>query len=161
MGHMIRCGACRHRAACRGIPHTSLPGPASDAARTTSSTRRSSTELRAYLDIDRFRAMQQLSRITPATVDVLAELLGHAGARTWGLEIIRESGRPPGTVYPILERLERSGWVESSWEDENARPGPRRRLYALTTEGAAAARSTVAAFRAKVASGPRVKEAMA
>lgn len=105
--------------------------------------------------------MQRLSRITPATVDVLAGLLDHADSRTWGLEIIRESGRPPGTVYPILERLERSGWVESSWEDDNARSGPRRRLYALTTEGAAAARSTVAAFRARTASGSQARGATA
>lgn len=86
--------------------------------------------------------MQPLSRITPATVDVLACLISSTDS-TWGLLIIRDSGRPAGTVYPLLERLERSGWVESEWDDDDTRTGPRRRLYRLTPDGAEAARTTV------------------
>ena len=85
--------------------------------------------------------MQQLSRITPATIDVLQCLL--AGCATWGLLVIKQSGRPAGSVYPILERLERAGWVTSEWDDDAARPGPRRRLYELTGDGAGAARQVV------------------
>jgi DNA-binding MarR family transcriptional regulator len=96
--------------------------------------------------------MKPLARITPATVDVLTSLLEETGSRIWGLEIVRRCSRPPGSVYPILERLERSGWVESAWEDDDARPGPRRRLYELTADGAAAARATVASFAAKTSS---------
>ena len=88
--------------------------------------------------------MQPLSRITPATVDVLQSLLS-AAAPTWGLLVIRESGRPAGSVYPILERLERSGWVTSEWDDDQNRPGPRRRLYELTGDWASAARNAVRA----------------
>lgn len=88
--------------------------------------------------------MQQLSRITPATLDVLASLVS-SSERTWGLVIVRESGRPAGSVYPILERLERSGWVESEWDDDAQRPGPRRRLYQLTSDGALAARQALRA----------------
>lgn len=58
----------------------------------------------------------------------------------WGLALIRRTGRPSGTVYPALARLERAGWVVSSWEDDDARTGPRRRLYRLTDDGAPAAR---------------------
>lgn len=87
--------------------------------------------------------MEPLSRITPATVDVLA-VLTSSSEPTWGLLVIKASGRPAGTVYPILERLERSGWLTSQWEEDDSRPGPRRRLYELTVDGAAAARSTVA-----------------
>lgn len=39
-----------------------------------------------------------------------------------------------GTVYPALHRLERSGWLASSWESVDGR---RRRIYRLTTQGAA------------------------
>ncbi len=88
--------------------------------------------------------MTPLSRITPATLDVLSSLLA-APAPTWGMLVIKESGRPAGSVYPILERLERSGWVTSEWDDDASRPGPRRRLYELTAEGAGAARQAVRA----------------
>jgi transcriptional regulator len=42
---------------------------------------------------------------------------------------------PEGTVYPALHRLEKSGWLSSSWSTEGGR---RRRLYSLTGEGHAA-----------------------
>ncbi|MEA5455520.1 PadR family transcriptional regulator [Sinomonas sp. JGH33] len=44
-------------------------------------------------------------------------------------------GRPTGTIYPLLERLERAGLLGSRWENAPERPGPRRRLYALLPEG--------------------------
>ncbi|PJJ63503.1 PadR family transcriptional regulator [Compostimonas suwonensis] len=95
--------------------------------------------------------MQPLSRITPATVDVLRCLLdgGDADGAVWGLQIVKASSRPPGSVYPILERLERSGWVHSAWERDEGRPGPRRRLYELTGQGVEAAREVVSAFDAR------------
>jgi DNA-binding PadR family transcriptional regulator len=37
-----------------------------------------------------------------------------------------------GTVYPALQRLERTGLVRSDWSDA---PGRRRRVYALTDAG--------------------------
>ena len=87
--------------------------------------------------------VQPLPRITPATADVLAGLLA-AAAPTWGLRLVKGSGRPPGSVYPILERLEGLGWVRSEWEGDDARSGPRRRLYQLTEGGAVAAAAAVA-----------------
>jgi hypothetical protein len=87
--------------------------------------------------------VQPLPRITPATADVLAGLLA-AASPTWGLRIVKGTGRPPGSVYPILERLEALGWVNSAWEDDPARSGPRRRLYELTDGGAVAAAAAVA-----------------
>ncbi|MEU7480845.1 PadR family transcriptional regulator [Lentzea sp. NPDC042327] len=88
--------------------------------------------------------MEPLRRIGKATVDVLEVLLGASGPR-WGLEIIKLTGRPSGSVYPLLDRLERAGWVTSSWEDDDTRKGPRRRMYVLTPDGAAEARRVVAA----------------
>ena len=57
--------------------------------------------------------MQPLSRMTPATLDVLATLLDEPEA-TWGLRIVARTGRPTGSVYPILERLERAADGESA-----------------------------------------------
>ena len=42
---------------------------------------------------------------------------------------------PEGTIYPALHRLEDSGLLASSWADAEGR---RRRVYALTSKGAAA-----------------------
>lgn len=92
--------------------------------------------------------MVPLSRVTPATVDVLNALLNDE-APIWGLLVVRQTGRPAGSVYPILERLEGSGWVTSNWEDDSERTGPRRRLYELTSDGAAAAREVVAAAESR------------
>ena len=90
-----------------------------------------------------FQSVRPLPRITPATADVLAGLLA-ASSPIWGLRLVKSSGRPPGSVYPILERLESLGWVQSAWEDDTSRPGPRRRLYELTKGGAAAATDAIA-----------------
>ncbi|WP_307387066.1 MULTISPECIES: PadR family transcriptional regulator [Microbacterium] len=99
-------------------------------------------------DIYRIVRVEPLQRVTQPTIDVLGVLLGTTGP-AWGLRIIKETQRPAGTVYPILERLERQGWLTSEWEDDPARSGPRRRLYRLTAEGSPAARSVIAAHAAK------------
>ncbi|MGL4832461.1 MAG: PadR family transcriptional regulator [Propionibacteriaceae bacterium] len=72
-------------------------------------------------------------RRTPALLDVCA-ILQATPEPVWGLKIVRESGRPTGTVYPLLERLERAGYVESRWDDSPT-PGPRRRMFVLTSAG--------------------------
>ena len=94
--------------------------------------------------------MQPLSRITPATIDVLS-VLDSSGDAVWGMLVIKSSGRPAGSVYPILERLEQAGWATSSWEDDPSRVGPRRRYYELTPDGATAARSAIGEFARKQA----------
>lgn len=95
--------------------------------------------------------MEPLGRIGKATIDVLAVLIDGDQAR-WGLEIIKLTGRPSGSVYPLLDRLERAGWVTSHWDDDSDRRGPRRRMYQLTAEGAAEARRVCARAAKKPAS---------
>ncbi|MFC8846043.1 MULTISPECIES: PadR family transcriptional regulator [unclassified Micromonospora] len=87
--------------------------------------------------------MEPLGRIGKATVDVLAVLLDSDQPR-WGLEIIKLTGRPSGSVYPLLDRLERADWVTSRWDDDSDRRGPRRRMYQLTADGATEARRVCA-----------------
>lgn len=87
--------------------------------------------------------MQPIQRVTAPTLDVLDALLSSDGP-VWGLLVIKATGRQAGTVYPILERLERQGWIRSSWDDDADRSGPRRRLYEFTADGVEAARSLVA-----------------
>ena len=86
--------------------------------------------------------MEPLARLGRATIDVLTVLLGSDEPR-WGLELIKLTGRPSGTVYPLLDRLERAGWVSSQWEVDTQRSGPRRRVYRMTPDGVVAARDAL------------------
>ncbi len=63
-----------------------------------------------------------------------------------------------GTLYKALGRLEERGLLDSRWEDPAAAEGrPRRRLYALTAEGArVAADARAAQARGDAAPSPSV-----
>src|SRR5215469_18278965 len=87
--------------------------------------------------------MGQTPRMTLQTQYVLRALLADPAGEHYGLQICAETRLPAGTIYPILARLERAGWVRSSWEDPAAHVAegrPRRRYYKLTDEGAELAR---------------------
>jgi DNA-binding PadR family transcriptional regulator len=56
----------------------------------------------------------------------------------YGLDIIDATGLATGTVYVTLGRLQKRGFVETSWEDQRIadREGrPRRRYYRLSATG--------------------------
>ena len=59
---------------------------------------------------------------------------------TYGLDLVERTGLSSGTVYPILGRLRRRGWIDGVWEDQataDAEGRPRRKYYRLTGEGRA------------------------
>ena len=90
------------------------------------------------------------SRVTHATLDVLEALMG-PDEELYGLKIAQNAGRKVGSVYPILARLEETGWVESSWErEERGERGPRRRFYRFSPEGLDAARTLLTERRGVV-----------
>jgi DNA-binding PadR family transcriptional regulator len=84
-------------------------------------------------------------RLTVPLLAVLAALLD-AGNDRYGLDLMRETGLPSGTLYPVLRRLQDAGWVDAHWEDVDpaAAGRPARRYYRLTVEGATAAASALA-----------------
>jgi len=65
-----------------------------------------------------------------------------ADGERYGVELVRQLGSETalatseGTLYPLLSRLRRSGWVETTWQESPT--GPPRRYYALTPNGSAA-----------------------
>ena len=92
--------------------------------------------------------MEQLPRVTPATMAVLAVLVS-TGEDLHGFAIAQQARRPTGSVYPILDRLGRAGWLASYWETEHPQEGrPRRRFYRLESDGLQAARALLAERRA-------------
>jgi DNA-binding PadR family transcriptional regulator len=61
-----------------------------------------------------------------------------AEGRRYGLDLVTNTGLPSGTIYPVLGRLQRRGWIEGHWEDQRHadREGrPRRKYYAITAAG--------------------------
>jgi DNA-binding MarR family transcriptional regulator len=88
------------------------------------------------LDYELWWIMSRALRRTPATLDVLHALSSCDGL-VWGLQLVRDTGRPAGSIYPILSRLEEAGWVSSEWETVSDHGGPRRRYYKLTVDGQA------------------------
>jgi len=59
--------------------------------------------------------------------------------RAYGLELATRLSRyqvlfaSEGTLYPLLSRMRRQGWVETTWQESTS--GPPRRYYELTDQG--------------------------
>ncbi len=80
----------------------------------------------------------QLPRITQATLAVLRVFLADTDTERFGLEIVRLTGLPSGTIHPILQRLQGQRWLRSRWEPARTALGegrPRRRYFRLTPDG--------------------------
>ena len=90
--------------------------------------------------------MADKPRMSTQTLKLLGALLASPSTEMSGAEIGRESKLPSGTLYPILLRLEKAGWLLSRWEADDPRElgRPRRRYYRLTGQGAIEARSAFA-----------------
>jgi PadR family transcriptional regulator PadR len=79
--------------------------------------------------------MDAKPRLTTQTIGVLSALM--TNREMSGAEIAKVSELASGTLYPILYRLEKAGWLDSRWEaGEPTRLGrPRRRYYWITAVG--------------------------
>ena len=72
------------------------------------------------------------------SVASIAVLHAVASGTHHGFDIIDVTQLPGGTVYPALSRLERDGFVSSSWEPvavARAEGRPPRRYYTVTPTG--------------------------
>jgi PadR family transcriptional regulator, regulatory protein PadR len=84
-------------------------------------------------------------RLSTQTLRVLGALMSSPQDELSGAQIGRTTELATGTLYPILLRLERAGWLESRWEDGDPRTlgRPRRRFYRVTALGAKNATAAV------------------
>lgn len=76
------------------------------------------------------------SPATRATVSLLSE---HEDG-LHGYDITRQAGVRPGTLYPMLARLEAQGLVTAEWRPSVEAGRPPRHVYRLTATGVAFAR---------------------
>ncbi len=50
-----------------------------------------------------------------------------------------------GTLYPLLYRLEREGWIKAKWETPDK--GKKRKVYSLTSEGKSVQKSRISEWQ--------------
>jgi PadR family transcriptional regulator PadR len=94
-------------------------------------------------------------KMTYPTALVLQAL---ASGYHYGFDILDATSLPSGTVYPILRRLDREGFVTSRWEAEaiaRREQRPTRRYYEITAEGERLLAGTADRYRALDAIVPR------
>lgn len=91
--------------------------------------------------------------MTLPTQLVLRVLLADPDQETFGAQVAAQAQLAPGTVQPLLARLEGLGWLASRWEDLDPQElgRPRRRYYRLTPHGFAAATAALERVRLPVA----------
>jgi DNA-binding PadR family transcriptional regulator len=88
---------------------------------------------------------------------VLGVFAAQEGVWRHGYDIARETGLKPGTLYPMLKRLDEHGLLEAMWRPPLEEGRPPRHVYRLTEAGLAFARAvpTAPAPAAARASPPR------
>lgn len=95
--------------------------------------------------------MAENFRITAKVAEVLGVFLEDPTMERYGFELTKATNQPSGTLYPILLRLERAGWLETHWEEVGEKADrPPRRYYRMTAEGVEAARSHLAVLRERL-----------
>lgn len=86
--------------------------------------------------------------ITAQVARVLRAFLDDVTSPRFGMDLIKTTGLPSGTLYPILARLERAGWLLSKKEsiDPALEGRPPRPYYTLCPSAVAQARYEVASL---------------
>lgn len=86
--------------------------------------------------------------LTPKMAAVIKAFLEDPQQARYGFELMRLTGQPSGTLYPILAKLEHAGWLTGGKEeiDPKAEGRPPRRFYKITGAAVPAARTQLAAL---------------
>src|SRR6187551_317902 len=90
------------------------------------------------------RPPRPLSISAVAVLDAIVRRIRH------GFDIMDATRLPSGTVYPILGRLERDGYVRSRWEAQTTasrEKRPPRRYYEVTATGVKALAHSIEHYR--------------
>jgi PadR family transcriptional regulator, regulatory protein PadR len=88
--------------------------------------------------------------VKPLSLSALAVLGAVSRSIRYGFDIMDTTDLPSGTVYPVLGRLERDGYVRSKWESQTIaqrEKRPPRRYYEITANGSRALADSVEHYR--------------
>ncbi len=83
-------------------------------------------------------------KLTGPLERVLRAFLADPSVPRYGYDLMKASGLPSGTLYPLLSRLQQQGLVSSAWAPAGADGRPPRRYYQLTDEGIETGRQELA-----------------
>jgi PadR family transcriptional regulator, regulatory protein PadR len=72
---------------------------------------------------------------SPQTQTLLQTLLEQPQTWQHGYDLSKRTNLKSGTLYPILARLEASGFLESTWLEPSTAGKPPRHAYRLTADG--------------------------
>lgn len=78
---------------------------------------------------------------SPQTARVLAALCAESSAWRHGYDLCKSTGLPSGTLYPLLIRLHKQGFLAAEWQPAATSGRPPRHAYRLTPAGIALAAS--------------------
>lgn len=86
--------------------------------------------------------------ITPKMARVLKVFLEDPGQPRYGYELMKVTGMPSGSLYPMLAKFEEAGWLTRGKEniDPRAAGRPPRMHYTITGAAVSAARVQLAAL---------------
>lgn len=92
--------------------------------------------------------MERGVRVTVPIARVLRVFLEDTAVPRYGFDLMEATGLASGSLYPILVRLERAGWIAGAKEDIDPRVAgrPARRYFTLTGAGEQIARDRLAAL---------------
>ena len=88
------------------------------------------------------------SSLEPLLLSVLADGRTYGYAMQKRIRSATGEALDPGTLYPLLKRLEQSGWIAS---EEETVGGRQRKCYRLTGEGRGHLRAAAADWQAMIA----------
>lgn len=80
--------------------------------------------------------------LSPKAALIVSAFLNRPSADQYGYELLQETGIKSGSLYPILGRLERQGWIIGALEP-SAAGRPPRRVYRLNAKAEADAREAL------------------
>ena len=86
----------------------------------------------------------------PLSLTAVAVLAAISRSVRYGFDIMDTTELPSGTVYPVLGRLERDGYVRSKWESQTVaqrEKRPPRRYYEITAAGSRTLAASVEHYR--------------
>lgn len=79
--------------------------------------------------------MTRQRSLSPAARRVLSVLSRSGRQGRHGYDLCREAQVKSGTLYPLLIRLERQGFLAAEWLPSDTPGRPARHLYRLTAQG--------------------------
>lgn len=114
------------------------PGRASAARKCSTSPWTPGLDPTTLHDMELGTARNSMAQLRRGVLEFCVLALLHE-EELYGFDLVRRLGEAngmvtsEGTIYPLLSRLRRDGWVSTSWRESMS--GPPRRYYAITPAG--------------------------